>query len=79
MENSPNSDYIRPKEAAKYLNVSPRTLARWMASNRIPHIRAGAHLILLRKSSLDRAMDKLTIKSYGDIREEQERIRRSRW
>jgi len=73
------SDYIRPKEAARYLNVSPRTIARWIACNRIPYIRMGRRMILLRKSSLDRAMDKLTIRSYGDIREEQERSRRNRW
>ena len=45
----------------------------------IPYIRMGRRMILLRKSALDQAMDKLTIKSYGDIREEQERIRHSRW
>lgn len=79
MENNPNSDYIRPKDAAKYLNVSPRTMARWLASHRIPYIRMGSRMVLIRKSALDRAMDKLTVRSYGDIREEQERSRRSRW
>lgn len=79
MEANSDSDYIRPREAAKYLNVSSRTIARWLASNRIPYIRMSRRMILLRKSSLDRAMDKLTVRSYGDIREEQERIRRSRW
>lgn len=79
MENNlSSSDYMRRWEAAKYLRISPRTMARWIERAQIPYVRVG-RLTLFRKSALDRAMDKLTVRSYGDVREEQERIRRSRW
>ena len=79
MENNlPSSDYMRRWEAAKYLHISPRTMARWIDRGVIPYSRVG-RLTLFRKSALDLAMDKLTVRSFGDIREEQERARRSRW
>ena len=79
MENNlSSSDYMRRWEAAKYLRISPRTMARWIDRGVIPYARVG-RLTLFRKSSLDRAMEKYTVRSFGDIREEQERSRRSRW
>ncbi len=79
MENNlSSSDYMRRWEAAKYLRISPRTMARWIDRGVIPYARVG-RLTLFRKSALDRAMEKYTVRSYGDIREEQERSRRSRW
>ena len=78
METPPNSDYMRRWEAIQYLRISPRTMARWLDRGIIPYVRVG-RLTLFRKSALDRAMDRLTVRSYGDIREKQERIRRSRW
>ena len=78
MEPTPTTDYMRRWEAAKYLRISPRTMARWIDRGIIPFARVG-RLTLFRKSALDRAMEKYTVRSYGDIREEQERSRRSRW
>ena len=79
MENNlSSSDYMRRWEAAKYLRISPRTMARWIDRGVIPYARVG-RLTLFRKSALDRAMEKYTVRSYGDIREEQERSRRNRW
>ena len=78
MEPTPTTDYMRRWEAAKYLRISPRTMARWIDRGIIPFARVG-RLTLFRKSALDRAMEKYTVRSYGDIREEQERARRSRW
>lgn len=79
MENNlSSSDYMRRWEAAMYLRISPRTMARWIDRGVIPYARVG-RLTLFRKSALDRAMEKYTVRSFGDIREEQERSRRSRW
>lgn len=79
MENNlPVSDYMRRWEAAQYLRISPRTMARWIDRGVIPYARVG-RMTLFRKSALDRAMDKLTVRSFGDIREEHERSRQSRW
>ena len=79
MENNlSSSDYMRRWEAAKYLRISPRTMARWIDRGVIPYARVG-RLTLFRKSALDRAMEKYTVRSFGDIREEQERSRRSSW
>ena len=79
MENNlSSSDYMRRWEAAKYLRISPRTMARWIDRGVIPYARVG-RLTLFRKSALDRAMEKYTVRSFGDIREEQERARRNRW
>ena len=79
MENNlSSSDYMRRWEAAKYLRISPRTMARWIDRGVIPYARVG-RLTLFRRSALDRAMEKYTVRSFGDIREEQERARRKRW
>ena len=78
METNTNSDYMRRWEAAKYLRISPRTMARWIDRGVIPYARVG-RLTLFRRSAIDRAMEKYTVRSFGDIREEQERARRKRW
>ena len=79
MENNlSSSDYMRRWEAAKYLRISPRTMARWIDRGVIPYARVG-RLTLFRRSALDRAMEKYTVRSFGDIREEQDRARRKRW
>lgn len=55
--------YMRAREAAAYLRVGRRTLARWQAQGRIGFIRGGRKLVLFRKQDLDRAMEKMTIKA----------------
>ena len=52
------SDYLRRGEAARYLQASPRTLARWIARGHIPYIRIGPRLMLFRRSDLDRTMER---------------------
>jgi excisionase family DNA binding protein len=44
---------LRPKHAARALNVSPRTLWSWVADGRIPHIKMG-RTILFPVSELQR-------------------------
>lgn len=59
MENSPPaSDYMRRWEAARYLQVSLRTMARWIDRGHIPYIRIGSRLMLFRRSDLDRTMER---------------------
>ncbi len=59
MESSPDeSVYLRRLEAAKYLEVSPRTLARWIVRGHIPYIQIGSRLMLFRRSDLDKAMER---------------------
>ena len=57
-ESPSSSDYLRRWEAAKYLQVSPRTLARWIARGHIPYVRIGSRIMLFRKSDLDRTMER---------------------
>ena len=52
------SVYLRRGEAAKYLQVAPRTLATWIARGHIPYIQVGSRLMLFRKSDLDRTMER---------------------
>jgi excisionase family DNA binding protein len=44
--------WIEKEEAAEYLNVSVRTLKRWVASGTVPHGRAGKQA-RFRRSELD--------------------------
>ena len=58
MEPNSESDCMRRWEAAKYLRISPRTLARWIVKGHIPYIRVGSRLMLFRKTGLDRTMER---------------------
>ena len=50
--------FLRRGEAAKYLQVSPRTLAAWIARGHVPYIRIGARLMLFRRADLDKTMER---------------------
>ena len=55
------SPYLRMPEAVKYLNVSKRTMARFIAGHKIPCVRATRRLLLFKRSDLDAAMQRLTV------------------
>lgn len=55
--------YLRREDAAKYLNISPRTLSEWQARRLIPYVKAGRKCVMFKREALDRAMEKLTIKA----------------
>ena len=52
------SVYLRHWEAAEYLQVSPRTLATWIARGHIPYVRVGPRMMLFRRADLDRTMER---------------------
>ncbi len=57
---------LTPKEAAKHIGVTPRTLAVWRCVGRynIPYIKVG-RLVKYRKSALDAFLDRRTIGGEG--------------
>ena len=55
------SPYLRMPEAMAYLNVSKRTMARFIAGHKIPCVRATRRLLLFKRSDLDAAMQRLTV------------------
>ena len=57
--NSP--DYLRIAGVLEMLPISRRTLARWMESGQIPHIRAGERVILFRRRDIERMLQRLTV------------------
>ena len=61
----PAPAYLRREAAARYLDVSPRTLSDWQARRVVPYVRAGRRCILFKRSDLDAAMDRLTVRSVG--------------
>ena len=73
------SDYMRRWEAAKHLQVSPRTLARWIVRGHIPYIRVGSRLMLFRKSDLDRTMERFKTSFASANRVEWRRPQSFRW
>lgn len=49
-------NYKSLTEAAKYADVSPRTLRRWIAENRLTAYRAGPRLIKVDLQEIDRML-----------------------
>jgi excisionase family DNA binding protein len=45
--------FVRPAQAAKYLNVSPRTIRAWLAGQRIPFAKVGHKVVLIRLADID--------------------------
>ena len=74
-----SSDYLRRGEAAKYLEVSSRTLARWIVRGHIPYIRIGSRLMLFRRSDLDRTMERFKASSSAVNRVEWRRPQSFHW
>lgn len=65
---TPTTEYLRREAAAKYLSVAPRTISLWQANGVIPYVRAGRRCVLFKRSDLDAAMDRLTIRAVGSRR-----------
>ena len=49
----PQSDFLRLKAAADYLDISPNSLRLLIARKEIPFVNAGKKLFLFRKPDLD--------------------------
>lgn len=73
------SVYLRRWEVAKYLQVSPRTLARWIVRGHIPYIRIGSRLMLFRRSDLDRTMERFKERFSSANRTEWRRPQSFHW
>lgn len=54
-------EYLRISGVLELLPISRRTLARWMESGMIPHIRAGARLVLFKRRDVERMLQRLTV------------------
>lgn len=80
MDNCPIEPvFLRRGEAAKYLQVPPRTLARWIAHGHTPYIRIGARLMLFRKADLDRTTARFKERSSAVNRTEWRRPQSFHW
>jgi excisionase family DNA binding protein len=55
-------EFMRREDAANYLGVSTRTISNWQALRIIPHVKAGKKCVLYKKSEIDAAMEKMTIR-----------------
>jgi excisionase family DNA binding protein len=58
--------YIRKKGAARYLDVTERTLSRLMNRRAIPFIRVSRRIILFDTNDLDRVLQKYRIAAVGE-------------
>ena len=58
--------YLRKTEAAKYLNVSVRTLTDWMQRGLVAFIKISHKVCLFRLSDLDAAMDRRRTRAVGE-------------
>ena len=73
------SVYLRRWEATKYLHVSARTLAAWIARGHVPYIRIGARLVLFRRADLDITMERFKERFSTANRTEWRRPRSFHW
>ena len=55
---SHQSDLITATEAARMLNVAPRTVARYREEGRLPYVRYSPRKILFRKTDINEFMKK---------------------
>ena len=60
-----SNNYMRRPAAAKYLGVSVRTVSAWQKRRLIPYIKAGRKCTIFNRDQLDRAMEKLVVRSVG--------------
>jgi hypothetical protein len=45
----PGSDFMTEKETARLFKCSPRTVASWRTSGKLPHLRMGRRVVYLRR------------------------------
>jgi excisionase family DNA binding protein len=50
------TDYYNVSEAAKVLNVSPSTVWRWIAAEKLPAYRVGVRTVRIKKEDLEKIM-----------------------
>jgi len=56
---TPESDYVRPGDAARYLHVSPKTINRWANDGKIPCVLTlGGHR-RFRREDIDAAVRRM--------------------
>ena len=62
----PNERLLAKLEAAKYLNISVRTLDLWISQRKVPYIKLGStrgSLVRFKKSDLETMVAQLTVSS----------------
>lgn len=58
--------YLRRREAAAYCGVSLGTLDAWVRKRLLPVIRPSVRTVLLRRSDIDRALDRFRVTAVGE-------------
>lgn len=59
--------YLRKAAAAKYLNVSVRTLSDWTRMRLVAHIKPSNRVCLFRVSDLDAALSRFRTAAVGEV------------
>ena len=61
------NEYMRREDAAKFLQVSQRTISDWQRRRLIPHVKLGRKCVLFKRSDLERAMSRYTVQAVGGL------------
>jgi excisionase family DNA binding protein len=61
-----NPAFMRRAEAAKYLGISSRTLSDWQAKRVVPYAKVGRKVYLFRRTDLDAAMARFSVRAIGE-------------
>ena len=57
--------YLRPADAARYLNVSTRCVREWQRKRLLPYSAMGKRCILFRVADLDAAIARFNVNAIG--------------
>ena len=60
------SAYLRRAEAARFLNISPRTLTEWQRRRIVPYCKVSHRVCLFRQADLDRALLRFRVAAVGE-------------
>ena len=58
--------YLRKGDAAKYLNISVRTLTDWMRCGIVAYMKLSRKVCLFRQADLDSAMARYRVRAVGE-------------
>lgn len=58
--------YLRKGDAAKYLNISIRTLTDWMRCGIVAYMKLSRKVCLFRQADLDAAMSRYRVSAVGE-------------
>jgi len=58
--------YLRKEDAAKYLNISIRTLTDWMRCGIVAYMKLSRKVCLFRQADLDSAMTRYRVRAVGE-------------